>query len=149
MDISLLRLSPSARYALRGMAYLALQLNGHFSLVEEVAAAEKLPKDFLAKIFQRLAQRGLLLSRRGPGGGYALTKSADQVDLADVVKAIEGAGVHECFVELQPCDAKNPCPVHEAVVEANALLQKALEQMTLADLTQDNKRTSTYKRSYA
>ena len=135
MEHSLLRMSPTIRYALSGMAYMADEAGGRYAVVEEVAAAKKLPKDFLAKIFQRLAQRKFLLSRRGPGGGYTLSKRPDQTSLLDILECLDETRDHVlCFVENRKCDPKKPCVLHHTAESAEALLRQALEKTTLADL---------------
>ena len=103
--IDILRLSPSARYAFQGMSFLAQKPVGQFVLVEEVAAAGQLPKDFLAKIFQKLAHRGFLTARRGPGGGYALARPADEITLIDILRTIEDTSPKEkCLMEQRSCN---------------------------------------------
>src|SRR5690242_9418500 len=99
MNLALLQLPPPTRYALCGLVCLARQSAGHYALVEEVAAAAKLPKHFLAKIFQQLAHQGLLLSRRGPGGGYALAKAPESVSLLSILSALEQTPLSNfCFL---------------------------------------------------
>ena len=102
MEIRLSKLSPSAKYALKGMTYLAAHSKENFCLVEDVAQSEKLPRNFLSKIFQQLAHRGILISRRGPGGGYYLAKPAYQLHLLEIVEAVEEPRKDDkqCLLEL-------------------------------------------------
>ena len=139
-DLGLL-LSAPARYALSGMLQLALRPEGQFSLSEEIAASAKLPKDFLAKIFQKLTHGGLLRSKRGPSGGYALARSADKISLRDVVRCVGTSDLREthCFLEERGCDPTHPCAIHESVVQATMILQSALQKMSLEDLLKENR----------
>jgi Rrf2 family protein len=121
------------------MLHLARQPQGWFCLVEETAAAENLPKDFLAKVFQRLSHAGLLLSKRGPGGGYALSRPAENISIEEIVQGTD-SGTHQedrCFLENRACDAAHPCAIHDSVAQATELLRTALQRMTLADLRRD------------
>ena len=135
-ELSLFRLSPASRYGLQGMAYLARQAPGAWCLVSAAAEAKRLPKNFLSKIFQRLCRRGLLLARRGPGGGYALARAADRIRLNEIVDGIEPAEFtrRECHLELRPCDDGHPCALHDAILQADAILHQRLEALTLRDL---------------
>jgi Rrf2 family protein len=60
--------------------------------VKELAAEAKVPAPFLAKVLQRLVDRGLLRSKRGRSGGFVLGRPAAEITLADVVLALESKG---------------------------------------------------------
>ena len=137
MNPSLMQLSPTARYALCGMACIANRPTGNYALVEEIATTEKMPRHFLAKIFQQLAQHGFLISRRGPGGGYALAQPPKNISLISILSALGHAPIsNRCFLEDRNCDAEEPCAMHEAAVAAAELMLTALQGKTLADLAQ-------------
>lgn len=132
-DLRLIRLSPSARYALEGLVHLA-RSGGGFCLAHDVARERRLPHSFLGKIFQRLARAGLLRSQRGPGGGYSLARPPEKVFLGEIVSAVEpSSGERQCLLESVPCgDA--PCALHEAALAADTALRGALWKLTLKDL---------------
>jgi len=133
--IDIFRLSPSARYAFQGMSFLARQPKGKYTLVEDVAAGTGLPKDFLAKIFQKLSHQGLLSARRGPGGGYALARSADDISLFQIVESIEGVrSERKCMMEQRLCNPQQHCALHEESKEAREILMGALERVRLSKL---------------
>lgn len=138
----LIRLSQTARYALQGMAFLARQAENRFCLVAEVAKAQKLPRNYLSKIFQRLSRQGLLLSQRGPGGGYALAKPARTIVLSEIVQSLEEPRLtsRECLLELRDCGGDRPCFIHEAVLKSEKALREALEKASLADITNGARR---------
>ncbi|OGS04284.1 MAG: hypothetical protein A3G41_04120 [Elusimicrobia bacterium RIFCSPLOWO2_12_FULL_59_9] len=118
------------------MAYLARQPEGKFCLVEEVASQQKLPANFLSKIFQRLARRELLAPRRGPGGGYALAKAAHKISMAEVVSAMEELPPegNQCFLAFRGCGAARHCAIHDAAAQANDILWQALRRTSLLHL---------------
>ena len=60
------RLSKGAEYAIRGVLYLSLQPRGKVAYIDEVCKDQDVPKAYLAKIFQTLSKKGLLISTRGP-----------------------------------------------------------------------------------
>lgn len=130
------RLSSRSRYALQGMVHLARRPEGGFCLVEEVARKQQLPANFLSKIFQGLARRGVLVPRRGPGGGYALASAARKMSLAEIVTSTEEAspqGRH-CLLGFGGCSGNRRCSIHDAATRANNMLWRALRQTTLLDL---------------
>ncbi|TBR26424.1 Rrf2 family transcriptional regulator [bacterium] len=133
-DVRLLGLSKSARYALMGLVHLAARPQEGLVLVEAAARALELPPSYLAKLFQRMARKGLLTSHRGPRGGYALARAPEDITLADVVAATQepAAGKRECLLEPRGCTGAKVCSIHEDVLAAERRIQDALSRITLA-----------------
>jgi Rrf2 family protein len=115
--------------------------SGDYSLLEDVAKEGRLPKNFLAKIFQDLARAGLLESRRGRSGGYALARSADRITLMDIVASIQDPFPEQSHCVLRPgaCTAESPCVLHDSVVKWEELIRKRLEETTLARAAEEAK----------
>lgn len=135
MNLSPFQLSPTTRYAFCGMSYLAKTSGERYALVDEVARAEKLPKHFLAKIFQTLTQRGLLRARRGPGGGYALMRQPAETTLLEIVEALEDPRESpSCALANRRCLSGGPCAVHAMVARTRDVMLRSLRKLTLADL---------------
>ena len=86
-----MQLSTRGRYAVMAMADLA----GHSAgagrgvALAEIAERQQLSLSYLEQIFARLRRNGLVISARGPGGGYRLAKSAAETSVADVVAAVD------------------------------------------------------------
>jgi len=101
-----------------------------------VARRLRLPEAALAKCFQRLAARGILGSRRGPGGGYLLLRPPGSVSLAEVAAALEQRGARKgrCLLNDKPCRDDAACVIHHAASAADARMKTALARLTLADL---------------
>lgn len=140
-EIGLIRFPSTVRYAVSGMAYLALQPEGKYCREDEAAQAKKLPKNFLAKIFQRLARKGLLHSQRGPKGGYSLARPAERISLAEIVETVQEPvlGPGRCLLGLEGFETGSPCSIHGAVLQANGALKAVLEETSLADLVKKAK----------
>ena len=77
-------------YAVRCILYLA-QADDQIANVTEVSRKMHIPKTFLAKIFQRLAKAGLVVSNRGMNGGFRLAKKPSAMSLLDIAEAIQRA----------------------------------------------------------
>ncbi len=124
-----------AHHALQGLIHLALRPRGESCLAAAAARARRLPAGALAKTFQRLARRGLLLARRGPGGGYVLARPAERITVAQIVAAsVEAGRSPRCLMQDRPCGRRRPCALHRAAVKADAALRARMETVTLADL---------------
>jgi Rrf2 family protein len=84
-----MRLSARADYALRAAIEIATVTEGHVT-AEQVAARQGIPVKFLETILTQLRRAGLVRSQRGPDGGFWLAHPADQISLADIIRAIDG-----------------------------------------------------------
>ena len=85
-----MRLSRQVQYALCGIFDLAYNSGGRAVRVQTIGRRQAIPFRFLEQIFQRLRRAGLVEGKRGPGGGYRLTRSPDQMTLLEVCQAVEG-----------------------------------------------------------
>ena len=87
---SAMRLSRQVQYALCGIFDLAYNGAGGPVRVQTIGMRQRIPHRFLEQIFQRLRKAGLVSGKRGPGGGYVLTRLPENISLREVVEAIEG-----------------------------------------------------------
>lgn len=133
--VRILSLAAPVRHALQALAEMGARPDS-VRRVAELARRLGLPAAALSKIFQRLARRGLLDSRRGPNGGYRLTRAPREVSLAAVVDAVDESSRSRgrCLLQDRACDEGVPCVMHRAAVSAEARLRRTLESLTLADL---------------
>jgi len=81
-------ISKTSEYALSALVCLASE-NGQSLTARQIAQTTGMPEGYLAKVLRTLARLGLVKSRRGPAGGFTLSKSADEMDLMDVIRSIE------------------------------------------------------------
>jgi Rrf2 family protein len=84
-----MRLSARADYALRAAIELATA-DGRHVTAEQLARAQKIPGKFLEAILTQLRRAGLVRSQRGPEGGFWLARPAEDISLADIIRAIDG-----------------------------------------------------------
>jgi Rrf2 family protein len=84
-----MRLSARADYALRAAIEIAAISDGHVT-AEQVARSQHIPVKFLETILTQLRRAGLVRSQRGPDGGFWLARPADEITLADIIRAIDG-----------------------------------------------------------
>ncbi len=133
-----MKLSKSTELALHGLFQLAFTQPRQL-LVAEMAGAQHVSTSYLAKVFQRLARKGLVRSTRGKKGGFALARSPEQISLADIVRAMEAEEpLFECLGDQRNCKARADCMVHGCFHEAEERLFRALEGTSLDDLLRSN-----------
>ncbi len=82
-------LGTKARYAVMAMVDLAAHVNGKPVRLEDIARRQEIPLPYLEQIFARLKKGGLLQSVKGPGGGYMLAKGAPEMNIAEIVVAVD------------------------------------------------------------
>ena len=102
---------------------------------ERLADAQEIPLQFLEHILLELKHAGIVRARRGAKGGYWLARPADDITIAEVVRAVEGPIAH---VQSSPPEAieyrGNAKHLQEVWIAVRANLRAVLEQVTLADL---------------
>jgi Rrf2 family protein len=128
------RLTAKADYAIRAAAELAAAGEGPVK-GERLASAQEIPPKFLENILLDLKRAGLIRSQRGAEGGYWLARAADEITLADVIRAVEGPlanvrGTRPEELEYGGAAAS----LREVWIALRASLRSVLEQVTLADL---------------
>jgi Rrf2 family transcriptional regulator, iron-sulfur cluster assembly transcription factor len=109
-------LSNTCKYAIRAVLYLALHDDGSKKIgIKQISNELKIPTPFLGKILQLLAKNKILLSTKGPNGGFGLGRPAKDISLMRIVDIIDGDDrFNSCIIGLHSCtiEEKN-CPVHE------------------------------------
>ena len=106
--------SRPCEYALRALTYITVNSDSELIRTQEIAEAEGLPAPFLAKLLQQLARSGILVSVKGPKGGFGLARPPKEISLLEVVTAIDGEdGFMRCVIGLAECTDTAPCPLHD------------------------------------
>jgi Rrf2 family protein len=85
-----MHLTAKADYAVRAVVELAVSSPDSPRRVDSVARAQGIPVSFLENILAQLRSSGIVRNRRGPTGGYWLARPADEINLADIIRAVEG-----------------------------------------------------------
>jgi Rrf2 family protein len=85
-----MRITTRTRYAIRALYDLAFHRLGQAAGAKEIADRQKVPLRFLEQILQDLRKAGIVEARRGPRGGYALSRSPAEISLAEVLPAVRG-----------------------------------------------------------
>lgn len=127
--------SSATEYAIRGLSELAGRNTSGPVMLDDLVAGTGLPRDFVAKIFQKLVRAGILRSSKGRGGGFALARPQHAVTLMDIVEAVEGPQLLDrCVVGLERCNDHMPCAQHDLYKPIRQRLNDYLRTTTLADM---------------
>ncbi len=132
-----MRLTRAGEYAIRALRFLASRAEARWFSIQEIAEAEEVPSQFLAKVMQRLTQTGLVQSACGKTGGYRLARPPSEVALAEVVLAIEGPiSLNNCLLYPQECRFVGECRMHPIWAEAQEAMLGVLKKYRLSDIVQ-------------
>jgi len=105
--------SKKCEYGLQAVLFLAAQGRNSVLSADEIAKKLNIPKEFVSKILQSLTESGIVLSRKGKSGGFALAKDPTRIRLIDIVTAIDGLAMfNTCVLGFPNCNPDNPCPLH-------------------------------------
>jgi Rrf2 family protein len=134
--MAFLQVSRRVDYALRAVIHLASDQDaGGVSTIAQIAAHERLPRQFLEKIFQQLIRSGLVRSRRGPHGGYDLGRPAEEMTFRDVIEAVEGPiALNVCVGEHPDCSLIGACGMNRVWVEGQRRVMDLFESTTIASV---------------
>ena len=143
-----MQLTRGAEYAIRAILDLTSNHNGQKSgkvMLKDIAARMDIPNDFLAKIFQMLNRSGIVKSYRGTKGGYALAREPKNINVKDVIYAVDGPirlnkclSAEGCIDEVN-CKYQVKCPVHDIWAEAQESMLKVLSGADFHSLNQKMK----------
>jgi len=131
----MLRFTKRADYGLMAIHYIAL--NDGFGAMSAKRIAEEfaIPPELMAKILQRLAKQGLIVSTNGPKGGYALGRRPTEITVGQVIRALEGPINIVSCLEDDDCPQMERCNLRRPVHKIQAAISQVLDTMSLAELT--------------
>jgi Rrf2 family protein len=131
----MLRFTKRADYGLMAIHYIAI--NDGFGAVSAKRIAEEfaIPPELMAKILQRLAKQGLVVSTNGPKGGYALARRPTKITVGQVIRALEGPINIVSCLEDSECPQMEKCNLRRPVHKIQAAISQVLDTMSLAELT--------------
>jgi Rrf2 family protein len=134
----MLRLSKKADYAMMAMKHLAMRPDAASASAREIAEQYDIPVELMAKVLQRLARRGLVISHQGTRGGYRLGRAPSVISVADIIQAIDGPlTVTACSTEAENCDQYAKCSVRDPLWKIRERILSALSTCSLQEVSSD------------
>ena len=131
-----MKLSTRSRYATLALFDIAFHNEGQPTQVRQIAERQDIPARFLEQIFQDLKRAGLVTSKRGPRGGYALAQGSGDIRVGDIIRALEGPTQIEADTDDQPGagDALSRRVTQQVFEELAASIEACFDALTLDDL---------------
>ena len=129
----MLKLSKKSDYGLMAVNHLARHYGEAACSAKDIAQAYSIPGGLMAKVLQRLAQKGLLHSQHGTNGGYTLAKPPLFMSALEVIHAVDGpVMITSCITARGECFQTPLCTVKEPLRRVNERIVNALNSLSIA-----------------
>ncbi len=133
-----MRLSTQSRYGVRAIFDIAYHSEGLETQVKDISRRQGISPRYLEQIFQKLKRAGIVGSKRGPSGGYFLSKKPEEIKVGDIIRTTEG-GIDPVLCldpedSTQPCDRLGECVTRLIWNEAGNRLKEYFDSVTIKDL---------------
>lgn len=126
--------SLTAEYALRAVVHLAGSSADSSQTVTQIAEGTLVPSSYLAKVLQNLVRADLVLSQRGLGGGFRLSRPSAEISLYEVIQAVDPIErIRTCPLGLE-AHGTQLCPLHQRLDDAMALIEAQFRNTSIAEL---------------
>ena len=125
----------ATEYSIRAVLHLASRYPAEVVSKQEICDAEGVTPAFLTKILQPLIRSGLVRSKRGVAGGFALARNPDKVTLLNVMQAVdEPLTLNLCLLEGHQCERECTCPIHCLWAKAREKIEEVFSGKSLTEL---------------
>lgn len=142
-----MKLSTKGRYSSRAMLDLALNF-GHGSItLKDISRRQEISERYLENIMSALVSHGLVVSSRGKGGGFMLSKPPQEIQLAEVIRICEGSlALVYCVDDPSKCKRSTKCVTYDVWRRLKKAMTDVLDGITLQDMVEmHEKKTSSQK----
>ncbi len=130
-----MRVSAKSDYALRALIEIASQSDGPAISAEELGRRQDIPRGFLQAILADLRRAGVVMSQRGQAGGWRMARDADQVTVADVIRAVDGPLVSVYGLRPEAVSYNESAEILQHVwIAARSSLRDVFERVTIRSL---------------
>jgi Rrf2 family protein len=142
-------LTKKGKYGLKALADLAKLPPGETAFITEIAERNNIPKKFLDAILLELRKAGILRSKKGPGGGYCLSKTADEIRIGHVIRTLDGplapirCASRTAFEVCDDCRNPEECLVRLSMTEVRDAMAEILDNMTLSQFIDSEQKPAT------
>lgn len=141
-----MRLTTKGRYAVTAMLDLAIHAQKKPVSLNEISGRQSISLSYLEQLFAKLRRGKLVNSVRGPGGGYQLSRNSAEINVAEVIDAVnESMDATRCG-NLANCQGGEKCLTHHLWCDLSAQIHNFLAAITLASLIEREEIQITAKR---
>ena len=133
-------LTNKGKYGLKAMLHLATLEPGITAMGAEIASANNIPKKFLDAILLELRNAGMLRSKKGPGGGYALSRPPKEIRIGHIIRTLDGplapinCASKSAYVACDDCADLKICAVRITMSKVRDAMSEILDRMTLEEM---------------
>lgn len=141
-----MRLSTKGEYASRAMLELAARYGQGPVAIKILSLSQAIPQQFLEQIMLLLKRAGYVKSKKGPHGGYLLSRPPDKITVAEVIRVMDGplAPINCVSVmEHEPCPLENRCGLRLLWKEVRDMVAEHLEKTTFQDVLERSQKLFT------
>ncbi len=132
-----MRLTTKGRYAVTAMLDLAINYDNGPITLSDISKRQSISLSYLEQLFSKLRKNGLVDSARGPGGGYRLSREADEIAVGQVITAVdEKIDATKCGGKGD-CHDGEPCLTHELWCDLSKQIYDFLSDISLGQLVRD------------
>jgi Rrf2 family iron-sulfur cluster assembly transcriptional regulator len=129
-----MRLTTKGRYAVTAMLDLAIHNDQGPVSLADISGRQGISLSYLEQLFSKLRKRGLVVSTRGPGGGYSLARPAEELAVASVITAVdEGVDTTRCGGTAN-CQNHQQCLTHDLWADLSSQIREFLDGISLGEL---------------
>lgn len=133
-------LTNKGKYGLKAMLFLARQPEGATAAGQDIAVANGIPKKFLDAILLELRNAGMVRTRKGPGGGYALAKPLTEIRVGHIIRVLDGplapinCASKSAYMPCADCRNVEGCSVRITMSKVRDAMSDILDRMSLKDM---------------
>jgi Rrf2 family protein len=140
-------LTAKGKYGLKALMHLGSVPPGTTAQAIDIAETNNIPKKFLDAILGELRNAGIVYSKKGPGGGYVLARSPDEIQIGQVIRTLDGplapiaCASRTAFHQCDDCKDVRACAVRIAMTKVRDAMSDVLDRMTVADMMREARTT--------
>lgn len=132
----MIRLTKAGEYGLRAIRHLVENQDAARVSIGDISENKNIPEPFLRKLFKPLVKNDIIHSTRGVAGGVKLARKPEEINVLEVVEALEGPlALNECLMDDSQCEFISECSMHDIWDEAQIAMAKVLRSKNLTELT--------------
>ena len=129
-----MHLTTKGKYAVTALLDLSLNQTGGYTSIQEIALRQDISMTYLEQLFRNLRKAGIVESLRGPKGGYRLTRLSSEINVSEVVSAVEHKMDATQCGGTADCDSGRKCLTHDLWSELNDQVDSFLLSKSLEDV---------------
>lgn len=146
-----MKISKKGEYALKALTVLAINYDEGIgaTLINDIAEKEAIPCQYLEQILLNLKKAGILVSKRGVGGGYTLARPPEEISLGEIIRIIEGPLAPLNCVSVRAhvrCPKESTCGLYSVMLDVRNAIAGILDNISLKELAKRSLALSGKKR---